>query len=115
MKRHKFKIILIVSLIILGFVGWFIPFEYNNEGYCSESQLYRYQFGIYACERNDEGHPDFQCWKKIGGFWSYIGLEKLECEVTNYNSSFIDNTNKKLKQDIFVIIKSTLQSDFDNF
>lgn len=115
MKRHKFKIIIIGLLMILGFVGWFIPFEYNNEGYCSEYQLYRYQFGVYACEHNAETHPDFQCGKKMSGFWSYIGLEKLECEVTKYNSSFNDTINKKLKQDTLVIIKSTLQSDFDNF
>lgn len=115
MKKHKFKIILISLLIIFGFVGWFVPFEYNNEGYCSEDLLYRYQFGVYACDYNSEAHPDFQCWEKMGGFLSYMGLEKLECEATKNNSPFNGAINKKLNQDTLGIIKTTLQSDFDNF
>lgn len=67
-------------VITLTLVGWFVPFEYNNAGYCGESPLYRYRFGVYACELDHEGHPDFQCYAKVGGFMSYLGLKALECE-----------------------------------
>ena len=81
MKRHKSKIISIIALTVFVCVGWFVPFEYHNEGYCSESPLYRYRLGIYACEYNDEAGPGIQCSDKLGGFWAYIGLQKLECEL----------------------------------
>jgi hypothetical protein len=73
-------LLLLVVVITLTLVGWFIPFEYNNSGYCGEMPLYRYRFGIYACDLNEEAHPDFQCYGKVGGLMSYLGLKTLECE-----------------------------------
>lgn len=115
MKTHIIKIIALLSATLLLFAGWFIPFEYNNEGYCSESQLYRYQFGVYACEYNAEAHPDFQCWDKLGGFLSYIGLEKLECEAKINNNTDNDTIDVRSIQDTLAIIRSTLRPGFVDF
>jgi hypothetical protein len=115
MRRHIFKFIIIISITLFIIVEWFVPLEYNNEGYCSESQLYRYQFAVYECEYNAEAHPDFQCYEKMGRFWSYIGLEKLECEATKDNSDKNGTNDMRTSQDTLAIIKSTLRSGFANF
>ncbi len=115
MKSHTLKIITPLVITLLMLAGWFIPFEYNNEGYCSESQLYRYQFGVYACEYNAEAHPDFQCWDKLGGFMSYIGLKELECEARMNNNSDNETIDVRSIQDTLTIIRSTLQPDFSDF
>ena len=115
MKPHTIKIIIPLSITLLLLAGWFIPFEYNNEVYCSESTLYRYQFGVYACEYNAEAHPDFQCWDKLGGFMSYIGIKKLECEAKINNNTDNDTIDTRSLQDTLAIIRSTLRPGFVDF
>ena len=81
MRKPKTVATLIITLAIFIGVGWFVPFEYHNDGYCGESPLYRYKLGIYLCEYDDEAGPGIHCYYKRGDFWNYIGLKKLDCEV----------------------------------
>jgi hypothetical protein len=75
-----FYLLLIGGVITMMLLGWFVPFEYDTAGYCGEMPLYRYRFGIYACDLNEEAHPDLQCYTKEGGLMSYLGLTTLDCE-----------------------------------
>ena len=115
MKRYKFKIVLTILITIIVVIGWLVPFQYNNNGYCGEDALYRYKFGVYSCDLNEEAHPDFQCWRKMGGFWSYIGLKKLDCESKEHNNSVNNEINLAQDLDTLVVLESTLQSTFSNF
>ena len=115
MTTHTLKIIIPLVITLLLLAGWLIPFKYNNEGYCSESQLYRYQFGVYACEYNAEAHPDFQCWDKLGGFMSYIGLKELECEARMNKVPNNETIDIRPIQDTLTIIRSTLRPGFVDF
>ena len=78
-KANVAKPMLMAALIASTLIGWFVPFEYGYEGYCGERTLYRYRFGIYDCDLNEEAEHDFQCRAKVGGFWSWMGLKQLEC------------------------------------
>lgn len=111
MKRHKFNLLAIVLIATLFSIGWYVPFKYNNIGYCGESLVYRYKLGVYSCEWNSEAHPDFQCWRKMGGFINYIGLRKLKCDFNEINMSANETSN----QDTLRIIRFTIQKQINDF
>lgn len=114
MKRGRSIVLLVLVLGTCGLVGWYVPFRYDHTGYCSESPLYRYQFGIYACEYNAEAHPDFQCWMKLGGFWSYVGLVKLECETDRADKAFKEERVQRSDQDTLALVRAALEADLES-
>lgn len=92
----------------------FIPFTYNQDGYCGEDSLYRYKFEVYSCDWNSEADPDFQCIRKVGNFWSYIGLKKLECEMLQPDVSTQNKVTQQIP-DTLSIINSAIQIDMKTY
>lgn len=114
LKKHKIKLLLTSILTILLVIGWFVPFQYHIDGYSEEESFYRYKIQLSSCDWNWEAEPDFQCFRKVGDFWNYIGLKKIDSEFTKQRFS----TKKKLPVnaiDTLSIINSIIRLRFEKY
>ena len=75
--------VIAITIILFALVAlYFYPI---SAGFCSELAIWRYKFSVYACEYNDEA-SGFGCSEKIGNFWNYIGLKKIEIHTSENTS-----------------------------
>ncbi len=79
-KPTKFPIVKL-SLVAGTAISCMVAFMYwgaIHAGQCGENWLYRTQFGVFACETNDEA-GGWQCFERYGTLKHYLGLEDVDC------------------------------------
>lgn len=84
MKKNKK--ILFISIILFFVIIYYYPFTTDKQ--CGELSLCWVKFGVYEYDYDSEvGNryfgTDMQFYDKIGGFWEYIGLKKINCKKSN--------------------------------
>jgi len=82
MKKIFLRMLLLLCTVLF-FVGlYFHPFETNKQ--CGELSLCWVKFGVYEYDYDSEVGKayfgkDIQFYRKVGGFWEYVGLKEIDC------------------------------------